>query len=136
MLCCGSFASIRLRASCCWWGGEFWLSAELHTLGLGVHPAAHGALHNAAAFELGGNPTVASTSSEMSDGINDRLRQRPQACSGALHVAGDHWLVGRVAVEAVNGRDHHHVTVREFGNQLLELGPLGVNITEGAALAS
>jgi hypothetical protein len=48
-----------------------------------------------------------------------------EARPGALHVAGDHHEVGRIAGEAVNCRGYHHVTGSENSHQLLELRPVG-----------
>jgi hypothetical protein len=46
-------------------------------------------------------------------------KARTPASPGALHVAGDHHKVGRVAGEAVNGRDYHDIAGAKGGHQLL-----------------
>ena len=69
---------------------------------------------------------MARTSSAKSEVVSDnRLGNRTQACAGALHVAGDHQKIGRIAQEAVNGRGDHNIAGREGLHQLLELRPVG-----------
>src|SRR5437667_1868447 len=44
---------------------------------------------------------------------------------GARHVPGDHQKVGRIAREAVNCRDDHHMTVGEGRRQFPKLRSVG-----------
>jgi hypothetical protein len=47
--------------------------------------------------------------------IDNRLGNRTQARAGALHVAGDHQKIGRIAREAINGRSDDNIAGREGG---------------------
>jgi len=47
--------------------------------------------------------------------IDNRLGNRTQARAGALHVAGDHQKIGRIAREAINGRGDDNIAGREGG---------------------
>ena len=57
--------------------------------------------------------------------IDKRLGKRTQARAGALHVAGDHQKIGRLAREAVNGRGDDDIAGREVAHELLKLRPVG-----------
>ena len=106
--------------------GEFRLASEFHALRLRVGAASCCAFGDAAAFQLRGDAKHGKHKlGKIARGIEHRLRQRTQASPGALHVAGDHQKVGRVAREAVNCRDYHHVAGGEGGHQLLKLRAVG-----------
>jgi hypothetical protein len=84
------------------------------------------ALGDAAAFELRSNAKRGKHKlGKVRGGINHRLRKRTQARPGALHVAGDHGEIGRVAREAVNRRDDDDIAVGEGGHHLPKLRPVG-----------
>jgi hypothetical protein len=57
--------------------------------------------------------------------IKERLGQRTDAGPGLLHLARDDQKVGRVARQAVNGRDDYHVAGGELPYQLSKLWPVG-----------
>jgi hypothetical protein len=45
-------------------------------------------------------------------GIDNRLGKGSQARAGALHVTGDEQKIGRVAREAINGRNDDNISTR------------------------
>jgi hypothetical protein len=63
--------------------------------------------------------------SAKSDGVEAKFGKRTDAGAGALHLAGDHQEVGRVARKPVNGRSDHHVAGGKPFHQLAELRPVG-----------
>jgi hypothetical protein len=87
--------------------GPFGLAAEFHALRL---PAALRARRCRRRFSFG-----VSTTGSASE-------RRPAA---ALHVAGGHQKVGRVARDAVNHRDDDNIAVAKGSHQLLKLRRAG-----------
>lgn len=106
--------------------GKDRLAVEFDAVARGVGPAACDALSNAAALSFRGNSEHGDDKfGEIGCGIHNRFRKRPQARAGALHIAGDHQKIGRIAREAANGWGDDNIAGREGGYQLLKLRPLG-----------
>ena len=84
------------------------------------------AFEDAAAFELRRDTEHRKDKlGKIRSRIDNRLGNRAQAHAGALHVAGDHQKVGRVARQPVNGGGDDNVAGREGFHQLLKLRPVG-----------
>jgi len=103
--------------------GERRLAAEFDALHLGVGPAARRAFENPAALELGRDAKHGKDKlGKIRGRIDNRLGNRTQARAGALHVAGDHQKIGRIAREAVNGRSDDNIAGREAFISFLSCG--------------
>jgi hypothetical protein len=90
------------------------LTAELDAVGLGVGPAARRAFENAAALQPRRHAEDRKDDlGKIGRGVEERLGQRTDTGSGALHVAGDNQKVGCIAGEAVNGRGDNDIAGRK-----------------------
>ena len=75
------------------------------------------AFENTPAFQLRGHAQHGKHKlGKVSRGIEHGFCERTEARAGALHIAGDHEQVGRVAREPINRRGYHHVAGRESGH--------------------
>ena len=72
-------------------------------------------------------PRIAKTISAKSEVVsrNGSASERMPA-PGLLHLASDDQKIGRVARQAVNGRDDHNVAIHKDGHQFSKLWPVSV----------
>jgi hypothetical protein len=99
------------------------LAAEFDAFGSRIGPAPRSAFENAAAFEVRRDAKHGKDKfGKIGRGIDNRLGNRAQARSGALHVAGDHQKIGRIAREAVNGRGDDNIAGGEAAHSFLSCG--------------
>src|SRR5262249_45896675 len=106
--------------------GDDWHAAEFFAVGLGVGPAGRSALEDSAAHQLRRPREVQRLHVGYTRrAIEEWFGQWADIGYGALHLAGDHEKVGRVAREAANRWRDDNIAGREGLHQLFKLRPVG-----------